>query len=149
MSQKADIQALLKQTRIAFLATQGAHGSESSMTPFALHQGNMLLHISSLAKHTDNIQNYPNIGLMICTPDDVQASPLALPRLSLQGEAYPVPDERYDEAKQAYVKAVPEAETLFSFADFQLFECVPNYIHWVGGFGKARKIPLETWKSLC
>jgi len=148
MSQKADIQALLKQTRIAFLATQGAHGSESSMTPFALHQGNMLLHISSLAKHTANIQNNPNIGLMICTPDDVQASPLALPRLSLQGEAYPVPDERYDEAKQAYVKAVPEAEILFSFADFQLFECVPNHIHWVGGFGKAGTLSKQQWQEM-
>jgi len=148
MNVKTAIQQLFKQTRIAFLATQAVHGAESSMTPIALHQGNVLLHISRLAKHTANIQANPNIGLMICTPDEMQASPLALPRLSLQGEVHPVDTLIYDEAKQAYLNAIPEAEPLFSFADFQLFQCVPEEIRWVGGFGKASSISIKQWQEL-
>ena len=85
---------------------------------------------------------------MICTPETAADSPLALPRFSLQGKVAPITGKRLEVAKQVYLKNVPDAEPLFSFGDFQLFEMVPSHIHWVGGFGKARKIPLEKWVSV-
>jgi len=142
------IQSLLNQSRVCFLATQGEHGSEASMAPFAIHQGNVLLHLSKLAKHTANIETNPTIGLIICTPETAAGSPLALPRLSFQGEVTPVADETFKAAKQAYLNVIPDAEPLFSFADFQFFEMRPSYIRWVGGFGKARSIAIETWYKL-
>jgi len=85
---------------------------------------------------------------MICTPETESSSPLALPRLSLQGEAAPVSIDQLAAAKVAYLKNIPEAEPLFSFGDFRLFLFTPAFIHWVGGFGKARKISPQQWHKL-
>ncbi len=142
------VQQLLIESRISFLASMGEHGPETSMAPFAIHEGKILLHLSSLAKHTRNIERKANIGMMICTPERLDDSPLALPRLSLQGKATHVDDEDMADEKLAYLKRIPDAEQLFSFADFCLFQLTPSHIYWVGGFGKARKVSLQQWQAL-
>jgi putative heme iron utilization protein len=144
----ADIQTLLGQSKVCFLATQGQNGPETSMAPYAIHNATILLHLSKLARHTANIETNSSIGLMICTPEPAADSPLALPRLSLQGEATSVSDKQLDAARQAYLNAIPDAEPLFSFADFRLFQFTPSRIHWVGGFGSARKIAVSDWCAL-
>ncbi|MDQ6997638.1 MAG: pyridoxamine 5'-phosphate oxidase family protein [Mariprofundus sp.] len=143
-----DIQQLFKQSRVALIATTGLHGPEASMAPFAVHKVNILLHLSALAKHTGNIEREPNIGLMVCTPESIADSPLALPRITLQGQLLPVGHADLAAAKAAYLTRIPDAEQLFSFADFRLFQFSPARIHWVGGFGSARKVSLAQWKSL-
>ena len=144
---KQEVQTLLVRSKIGFLATQGEWGVETSMAPFALDHGMILLHLSTLAKHTANIENNPRIGLMVCTPETEGASPLALPRLSLQGEVSLVPEDRYPAAQAVYIQQIPDAEMLFSFADFRLFQFSASSIHWVGGFGKARNVPLDQWQK--
>jgi len=142
-----EIQTLLARSKIGFLATQGEWGAETSMAPFALDRGVIFLHLSTLAKHTANIENNPRIGLMICTAETEGASPLALPRLSLQGEVTLVSEDHYPAAQAVYVQQIPDAEMLFSFADFRLFQFSASRIHWVGGFGKARNVSLDQWQK--
>jgi len=142
---RADIRALLAQRRSCFLATSGEGGPECSMAPFALHDGALLLHLSALARHRANIERSPTIGLMICALEQSDASPLALPRLSMQGAVSPVPDADLAAARAAYLRRIPDAEPLFSFADFRLFRFAPEQIHWVGGFGQARKLDSQQW----
>jgi len=143
-----EIGTLLKHCRIGFLATQGEAGPETSMAPFALYRGGMLLHLSSLARHTANIAAHRTAGFMICTPETAADSPLALPRLSLQGSVVPVSADELASAKQAYLHNIPDAEPLFGFADFCLYRLAPEHIHWVGGFGSARIISPATWKKI-
>ena len=140
-----EIRTLLRSCRIGFIATQGKAGPESSMAPYALHGESVLLHLSRLARHTANISEHPSAGFMICTPEKAAASPLALPRLSLQGSVVPVPVDELASAKQTYLHNIPDAEPLFGFADFCLYRLAPEYIHWVGGFGSARSISPATW----
>jgi len=142
------VQTLLAQSRICFLSTRGKQGPETSMAPYALHGGNILLHLSGLAKHFSNIKTSPDIGLMICTPETAGESPLGLPRLSLQGVVAPVSDGLLERAKAVYLARLPDAEPLFAFADFRLFQFEPEHIHWVGGFGKARTVSLAQWRKL-
>ncbi|MDQ6993240.1 MAG: pyridoxamine 5'-phosphate oxidase family protein, partial [Mariprofundus sp.] len=127
------------------LATLGEHGPETTMAPFAIYQGNLLFHLSTLARHTTNIERDGNIGVMICSPLIEGCSALALPRLSLQGAVTALPNDQLIMAKQAYLAAIPDAEALFSFADFRLYQFTPAYIHWIGGFGKARKLTYDQW----
>jgi len=143
-----EIRALLGSCRIGFLATQGKAGPESSMAPYALHGESALLHLSRLARHTANIAAHCTAGFMICSPETAEDSPLALPRLSLQGKVIPVPADALASAKTAYLHNIPDAEPLFDFADFCLYRLVPEYIHWVGGFGSARSISPATWKKI-
>jgi len=140
---------LLGHCRIGFLATQGRDGPESSMAPYALHDGGILLHLSRLARHTANIAEHASAGFMICTPETSMASPLALPRLSLQGSMTPVPPDGLDVARQAYLQVIADAGPLFGFADFGLYHLDPARIHWVGGFGKARDISRAAWQNIC
>ncbi|MDQ6954085.1 MAG: pyridoxamine 5'-phosphate oxidase family protein [Mariprofundaceae bacterium] len=142
------IQQLLKKARVCFLATQGKHSIESSMAPYATHQGHILLHLSSLARHTQNIHHHPNIGLMICSPEAANESPLALPRLSFQGKVSAVPDERLAAAKHVYLETIPDAEPLFAFADFKLLRMTSAHIQWIGGFGLTKKISMQQWHNI-
>jgi len=143
-----EVLQLLQQCRIGFLATQGEHSPETSMAPFAVYQGSIILHLSTLARHTKNIANDHHVGFMICTSETEGRSPLALPRLSIQGKIEPVSDELLKASKAAYIERIPDAEQLFSFADFTLFHITPSHIQWVGGFGSARKIDVESWSAL-
>ncbi len=143
-----EVSQLLQQCHIGFLATSGEHSPETSMAPFAMDQGHILLHLSSLARHSKNILNQPDVGFMICTPETEHQSPLALPRLSLQGKIELVPDALLSASKEIYVERIPDAEQLFAFADFRLFQIVPLHIQWVGGFGSARKVSIDTWNKL-
>jgi len=145
---KSEIISLLNQSRVGFLATTGKDGPESSMAPYAVYHGDILLHLSGLARHTENINSHPKVGFMICTPETMADSSLALPRLSLQGDVTPVSAEQLQKARQAYLNAIPDAELLFKFPDFRLFKLSVSNIHWVGGFGSARKIAVNDWHSL-
>jgi len=143
-----EVSQLLQQCRIGFLATIGEHSPETSMTPFVIYQGNILFHLSSLARHRKNILIQPNVGFMICMPETEMQSPLALPRLSMQGKVEPVPDGLLSASKAAYIERIPDAEPLFDFSDFKLFQMIPNDIQWVGGFGSARKLNIKSWGVL-
>jgi len=143
-----DIQLLLSQTKVAFLSTQGTLGPESSMAPFAIFEGKALLHLSQLAKHSKNIQQTPDIGLVVCTPETKGTSPLALPRISFTGRIEKVSPTNLVKAKSCYLAAIPDALLLFDFTDFTLYQLCINEVYWVGGFGSARKVPIETWLEL-
>jgi len=145
---QSDITALLRQCNIGFLATIGKSGPETSMTPYAIHQGNILLHLSKLALHSTNIANHPKAGFMICTPETESNLPLALARLALQGEITSVSESGLVSAKASYLRSIPDAEPLFEFPDFNLFKLTVSDIHWVGGFGSARKLSLNEWSAL-
>lgn len=139
------VSSLLLQCRSGFLATTGRHGPEASMAPFAIYQGSILLHLSTLARHTKNIAQDSSIGFMVCTPEEIGQSPLSLPRLSLQGKASIVSVEHLQATKQAYLKRIPDADRLFDFSDFRLFQIAPLHIQWVGGFAAARRISVHSW----
>jgi len=143
-----EVSQLLQQCRVGFLATVGEYSPETSMAPFAIYQGNIVLHLSSLARHSKNILNQPNVGFMLCTPETEHQSPLALPRLSIQGKIELVPDALLNASKKIYLERIPDAEQLFSFADFKLFQIVPSDMQWVGGFGSARELSLKSWSRL-
>lgn len=146
---KNDIQSLIANTHIAFLSTMGEHSPETSMCPYAVYKDDIILHLSGLAKHSKNIQHNQHVGLMICTPETPDSSPLALARIGFTGIIEAVPQAEHEAYQQAYLKHIPNAEPLFSFPDFTLYRIKVDTVHWVGGFGKARKVPTDTWKSLC
>ncbi|MDQ6968239.1 MAG: pyridoxamine 5'-phosphate oxidase family protein [Mariprofundaceae bacterium] len=139
---------LLHQCHSGFLASMGEHGPEVSMAPFVVYQGNIVLHLSTLARHTKNITGNSAVGFMVCTPENLDSSPLSLPRLSIQGNIIAISDTESEIVKQAYLKHSPDAEQLFSFDDFRIFCIVPSHVQWIGGFGAARKITVSSWNNI-
>lgn len=145
---KDQLTALVASVRVCFLATAGSEGPEASMAPFALYRGDVLIHLSRLAQHSRNLQRQHHLGLIICTPETAADSPLALPRVSLKGEAEMLIGQQALPARAAYLSRIPEAGPLFSFPDFRLFRMRVAQARWVGGFGKARTLSSQTWNGL-
>ncbi len=141
--------SLLAHTHIGFLATQGQQTPETSMAPYAIFQGDIILHLSGLAKHSKNIEKNAHVGFMICTPEHASSSALALARLSFTGILQVVPEQEKHAYQQAYLASIPDAAPLFSFPDFTLYRLNIDTIFWVGGFGQARTLTKQTWDSLC
>ncbi|MGE0645511.1 MAG: HugZ family protein [Nitrospira sp.] len=97
------------------------------------------LHLSRLALHTQHLLDDARLSLFIAEPDGPEKNPLALRRLNLQGEAVILsPDApAYDEIKQRYLDRFPQAEMMFGFGDFALWELRLAEAHLVLGFGQA------------
>ena len=149
---KADETALLRslllRQPVAALGTLHEGEPAVSMVPFAaLPDGTgFAIHVSGLASHTRDMLGNAAVALLMTAAVDSVESPLALPRVSVQGAArrceVDTPD--YEVARAAYLAKLPDAEELFSFADFSLFIIAPQTARFVAGFGRAMTLSAET-----
>lgn len=141
------LRTLLNSQPVAALATLHRGGPAVSMVPFALLPGarGLVIHVSRLATHTQDMLEHPAVALLITGTLAPGDSPLALPRVSIQGRARPCPadDPDHAEARQAYLARLPDAEPLFSFGDFSLVVIEPESLRFVAGFGRAMAFRAE------
>lgn len=146
-----DMRTLLTNQRVASLATLHAGAPAVSMVPFALlPQGRgLVIHVSSLATHTADLQAHPVVSLMVTAVPEPDASVLALPRVTLLGDAAALPAASADhaEARSIYLERFPEAEPMFDFSDFWLFVIVVRSARFIGGFAQARSITGEGYRQ--
>lgn len=135
---------LLAGPPVAALSTLHRGRPAVSMVPFALlpDASALVLHVSRLATHTGDMKAAPDVALLVTGTAADAPSPLALPRVSLQGRAaFCEPSApSHDAARAAYLARLPEAEELFAFADFSLVLVVPRTIRFVAGFGRAHAL---------
>jgi heme iron utilization protein len=131
---------------VASLATLHQNNPAVSMAPFAIMPNtDVIIHVSSLASHTQDMLACAKVALLITSPLGPDQSPLALPRLALNGTATPLPvsAEGYQQARDVYLARFADAQELFSFADFSLFKIVLTSARFVAGFGRARTLKPE------
>ena len=142
---------VLRGSPVATLATLHRGEPATSMVPFALlpGTGDVIIHISRLATHTQDLQAHASASLLVMAPPGTSDTPLALPRVSLQGEAHvcAVADADYGPARAAYLARLPEAEELFSFGDFSLWLLRPRHLRLVAGFGRAHTIMGDDYRQ--
>ncbi len=151
-SEAAALMTLLRTQPVASLATLHKGAPAVSMVPFALlpDGAGFVVHVSRLATHTQDMLHNPAVALLVTAPLAAADSPLALPRASVQGRARQCsPDSpRYEQARQAYLAKLPDAEPLFSFGDFSLFVIEPESLRWVAGFGRAMSLVGERMRAV-
>jgi putative heme iron utilization protein len=133
--------ALVENVRTAVLLTMRNGRPFGSHVPYVFGSDwtKAYLHLSRLALHTQHLLADPHVSLFIAEPDGPGKNPLALRRMNLQGEAVPLsPDApSYDDIKEQYLERFPQAEMMFDFADFALWELRLDDAHFVLGFGQA------------
>lgn len=97
------------------------------------------LHLSRLALHTQHLLEDPHVSLFISESDGPGKNPLALRRMNLQGKAGLLPSNAtsYHDIKERYLLRFPQAERMFGFGDFALWELRLEDAHFVLGFGQA------------
>lgn len=148
----AELRALVQAQPVAALGTLHAtrDGVEPfvSMVPVAWLPGPLpraVIHISTLAPHTRDLQADPRVSLLltaVAAPDD---NPQALARLTLQARAAELPRPGADgadpaawaAAQAAYLSRFPRATQTFALGDFLLVALHPVSVRFVAGFGRA------------
>ena len=136
----APLRRLLAERPVAALATLHRGEPAVSMVPFVLPAGGtrLFIHVSALATHTRDLLDHPRVGLLV-TAETGSASPQALPRVSLQADAAPLPRDgaEYAAARAHYLARFPDAAQTFELGDFRLFGLQPVSARLIAGFGRA------------
>jgi putative heme iron utilization protein len=140
MSAAAAARALVASTNVATLATLSEDGGPwASLVAYAMQttDGAPILCVSDLAEHGRNLARDARASLVVADAVAPGADPLAAARVTLAGRA-----ERTtgDDARGAYLAAVPGAEAYIDFADFTLYVLGVERVRWVGGFGRMQTV---------
>ncbi|HNN13426.1 MAG TPA: pyridoxamine 5'-phosphate oxidase family protein [Anaerolineales bacterium] len=135
---------LIRNTRIAALATLRSEAPQASMVSYLVADDFSVfyIYISRLAQHTVDMQKDKHVSLLICETDDGREDPQTLARVSIRGSAEIIENGEpgYNRLKDAYVARFPQAERLFSLADFNFWRITPKGGRYVAGFAKAFNI---------
>ncbi len=131
----------LLATPVAALGTLREGAPFVSMVPLvpAPDGAGFLIHVSRLAQHTRDLMADHRVSLLLMAPLGVDQDPLALPRLTLQGEGEEVPagSEAHAAAAEVYRARFPQAEMTLGLGDFSFFRIRPASGRLVLGFGRA------------
>ena len=148
-----DLRTLLTTQRIAALGTLGADGMPFvSMVPFALEpdSASVVIHVSGLAAHTRNLQQSPQVSLLVMQAEVAGEPVHALPRVTLQGLAEVLlrDSATWTAARAAYLARFPDVEPMTQLGDFMFIAIHLSEARQVAGFGAARSLDAETLASV-
>ena len=141
------LRALFASQPIASLGTLHDGAPFVSMVPYALlpNGAGFVIHVSGLAAHTKDMVADPRVSLMVMAVPDAAGNPLALGRVTVQGEAVHIPGEApiLAAAKAAYLARFPSSAQTFELGDFALFAIRATSARFVGGFAQAKSVSAE------
>ncbi len=143
------LRSLLQIQRVAALGTLDADGLPFvSMVPFAVEpaSGQLVIHVSSLAAHTRNLQAAPRVSLLVMQAEVAGEPVHALPRVTLEGLAVVLERDSavWLPARGAYLARFPDALPMTELGDFMFVGIAVQGARQVAGFGAARSLDAET-----
>lgn len=102
------------------------------MMPYATDDlGRPVFFVSSMAMHTQNLQQDSRGSLLITQPD-VSGDPLGAARVTLLGATAPVPAE---EVRDLYLSRYENAKYWQEYTDFAYYRLDVSGVYFIGGFG--------------
>lgn len=117
-----------------------------SVTPYALtSDGYAVIYVSSIAQHTQNMLADPKVCLTVASAPGVTSSRQALGRVTIVGDARPVPTERVDAVSERYFQFFPESRAYASTHDFTFYWIEPRRIRHIAGFGQIFWVEADEW----
>ncbi|MDP7701720.1 HugZ family protein [Mycobacterium sp. TY815] len=138
---------LAAATNAATLATLTADGGPwASLVAYGLLGGTPVLCVSDLAEHGRNLAGDPRASMSIVSVS-VDDDPLAGSRVTLAGMVAPPAAAELDAARQAYLNAVPGAQSYLDFSDFTLWLLKVQRVRWVGGYGRMASVTGEEYDA--
>ena len=132
---------LLRCGLTASLATIGADGAPYvSLVAYATRpDGSPLFLFSGLSAHTKNLARDPRFALMVAEPAKEAGDPMDSARVTLSGRMARS-DAPADRAR--FLRRNPSAELYAGLGDFKIHAGGIADVHIVGGFGRARGLPV-------
>jgi putative heme iron utilization protein len=138
---------LIQLGRIGTLST---HSSKQPGFPFGSvmpygpdEQGRPVFLISNMAMHTQNLKADARASMLVMQEggDD----PLGAARITLVGEALPVPAAETSAVRELYLGRHQNARYWVDFDDFGFFRMQPAEVYFIGGFGVMGWVTAEEY----
>lgn len=141
---RAHLKQLLEGQRVLSLAVVIDGEPNLGLLPFAVlpdHAG-VLVHVSSLAKHTQGLTAKARIAVLIHQSEEAVSDPLQVPRVSMEADAIELMRDTpaYRDGKARYLNRFPDATITFELGDFRLFELRFRRGRYIEGFARAMDI---------
>jgi heme iron utilization protein len=106
-----------------------------SLMPYALDgAGRPLFLISTMAMHTQNLQQDARASLLVTQPE-AEGDPLGAARVTVVGTAATLPAPELAGARGLYLQRHPNSKYWVDFDDFSFFRMDVVDVYYVGGFG--------------
>lgn len=106
-----------------------------SLMPFALDaEGRPILLISTMAMHTQNLQQDARASLLV-TQAEAAGDPLGAARVTVVGNVSVVAKAEAEEPRRLYLERQPNSKYWVDFDDFAFFRMDVVDVYYVGGFG--------------
>jgi len=106
-----------------------------SLMPFALdREGRPLFLISTMAMHTQNLQQDGRASLLVTQPE-AERDPLGAARVTLVGNTSVIAGPDIAEPRRLYLERHPNSKYWVDFDDFSFFRLEVVDVYYVGGFG--------------
>lgn len=130
---------------LAVLEPGSGHPLASRTSVACTPDGAPLILVSELAAHTAALRADPRCSLLMGEPG--AGDPMAHPRLSLIGRARCLRrgDAETQQAREAYLAALPKAALYADFADFSFWRIEVERASLNGGFGRAWQFDQAEW----
>jgi hypothetical protein len=137
------------------------YGSVVEYAP--LEEGAILLFVSNLADHTNNMEADERSSLVVAEqPGEPQ--PLTRERVTLVGSVEQIgeqpetdepghvdgeatDDPLVDQMRSIYLEHHPHAETYIDFDDFSFWRLTPERLRYIGGFGRMSWVSAEEYRA--
>jgi heme iron utilization protein len=115
-----------------------------SVMPYAADAaGRPIFFISSMAMHTQNLQQDPRASLLIAQPES-EGDSLGAARVTLIGTAAPVSP---DEVRDLYLSRYENAKYWQSYTDFSYRRLELSAIYFIGGFGVMGWVSADSYRE--
>jgi putative heme iron utilization protein len=87
-----------------------------------------------MAMHTQNLQADPRSSLLVTQPG-ASGDPLGSARVTLLGNALPIPQPELAEARNLYLARYANSKNWVDYEDFSFYRMDVMDVYYVGGFG--------------
>ncbi len=145
------LRQLMTETRVLSLGVLVDGEPHVGLLPFVVTPdfGSVLVHASTLARHSRGLQPGSPYSALIHGPDR-DGDPLQVPRVTISGRVQPVERStaEYDELRKVYMDRFPTSQQTFSLGDFSLYRLDLERGRLVAGFARAVTLTRQSFAEL-
>ncbi|WP_372716780.1 HugZ family protein [Novipirellula sp.] len=152
MTKVANANTVVVITENAITASLGTLNEDNSpfvslVTIASQSPTSVLMLLSSLAKHTQNLSHSVRCSLMIVEECDQSIAPLVGARVSLGGTCVRIAKDEEEEARVIFLGKHPHATVYADFDDFAFYRFEVEEAHLIAGFGRFETISADELRN--
>ncbi|MBD1583393.1 HugZ family pyridoxamine 5'-phosphate oxidase [Pseudoalteromonas sp. S16_S37] len=145
-----EARTLVRQSNVCVISTISKNLAGypfGSVSPFMSdNEGRLIFYIAGIAQHSRNLSEDSKMCATVFDAAE-QGDQNAHARVTVVGDAAPVPVDEHDALLARYERQYPEAISYRQAHDFQLWRMEVKRVRYIGGFGHIFWIEKDEWRQ--